>query len=59
MSWVQACVELLLRCAVRWAKERHTAQVSGQTCEDMLPCIRLLLDSYFTKHLEEVKRLQA
>ena len=54
MSWAQAFAELLLRCAARWAKERHAAQASGGVCEDALPCVRLLLDSYFTKHLDEV-----
>ena len=50
MSWVQAYADLLLRCAARWAK----GQASGAACADVLPCIRLLPDSYFTKHLDEV-----
>lgn len=48
MSWVQTYAELLLRCAARWAR----GQASGAA--DALPGIRLLPDSYFTKHLDEV-----
>ncbi len=50
MSWAQAYADLLLRCAARWAR----GQASGAARADALPCIRLLLDSYFTKHLDEV-----
>ncbi len=50
MSWAQAYADLLLRCAARWARGRAT----GAAQADALPCIRLLPDSYFTKHLDEV-----
>ena len=50
MSWAQAYADLLLRCAARWARGR----AAGAAQADALPCIRLLPDSYFTKHLDEV-----
>ena len=51
MAWAQAYAGLLLRCAARWARGR----ASGAASADALPCIRLLPDSYFTKHLDEVR----
>ena len=52
-SWAEAYAELLLRCAARWTCQRMISQ-AGSEVIDALPCIRLLLDSYFTKQLEEV-----
>jgi len=57
VTWAQTYADLLLRCAARWAKERLASQASGASFADALPCIRLLLDSYFTKHLDEVSSL--
>ena len=53
VSWAQAYAELLLRCAARWTRQRMASQAASEVI-DALPCIRLLLDSYFTKHMEEV-----
>ena len=53
MGWAQAYAELLLRCAARWTRQRMASQAASEVT-DALPCIRLLLDSYFTKHMEEV-----
>ena len=53
VSWAEAYAELLLRCAARWTRQRMASQATREST-DALPCIRLLLDSYFTKQMDEV-----
>ena len=53
VSWAEAYAELLLRCAARWTRQCMGSQAAREVT-DALPCIRLLLDSYFTKHMDEV-----
>ena len=53
VSWAEAYAELLLRCAARWTRQRMASQAASEGT-DALPCIRLLLDSYFTKQMDEV-----